>query len=233
MQQATPLIRGTLIRRYKRFLADVALDSGTELTVHCPNPGAMLGMKDPGIEVWLSKSDNPKRKLSHTWELAHVDGGLTGVNTLMANRIGEEGVSDGKIPELLGYTNLRREVKYGKNSRVDLLLEGDDRPDCYVEIKNVHLMREAGLAEFPDSVTARGTKHLGELAAMVEAGYRAVMLYVVQRGDCDRFTLAEDIDPVYATAFAEARAQGVEAIAYGCALSVEEIVLNKALTLKV
>ncbi|MBT4710385.1 MAG: DNA/RNA nuclease SfsA [Alphaproteobacteria bacterium] len=232
MQQPNPLIRGTLVRRYKRFLADVALDSGGEMTVHCPNPGAMLGLTEPGIEVWLSKSDNPKRKLSHTWELAHVDGGLTGVNTMVANRIGEEAIGGGVVPELDGYANLRREVKYGKNSRVDLLLQGDDRPDCYVEIKNVHLMREAGLAEFPDSVTARGTKHLGELAAMVKAGHRAVMLYVVQRGDCDRFALAADIDPAYASAFADAKAQGVEAIAYGCALSVKEIVLNKALTLK-
>ena len=232
MQQPTPLVRGTLIRRYKRFLADVALDSGGEMTVHCPNPGAMLGLKEPGIEVWLSKSDNPKRKLSHTWELAHVDGGLTGVNTMVANRVGEEAIGGGVVPELDGYAILRREVKYGKNSRVDLLLQDDDRPDCYVEIKNVHLMREAGLAEFPDSVTARGTKHLRELAAMVKAGHRAVMLYVVQRGDCDRFALAEDIDPAYASAFADAKAQGVEAIAYGCALSVKEIVLNKALTLK-
>jgi sugar fermentation stimulation protein A len=232
MQQPNPLIRGTLIRRYKRFLADVALDSGAEMTVHCPNPGAMLGMTDPGIEVWLSKSDNPKRKLSHTWELAHVDGGLTGVNTLAANRIGAEAIGHGKIPELEEYANIRREVKYGKNSRVDLLLEAKDRPACYVEIKNVHLMREAGLAEFPDSVTARGTKHLGELAAMVKAGHRAVMLYVVQRQDCDRFALAADIDPTYAAAFADAQAHGVEAIAYGCALSVEEIVLNKALTLQ-
>jgi sugar fermentation stimulation protein A len=232
MQQPTPLVRGTLIRRYKRFLADVALDSGGKMTVHCPNPGAMLGLKEPGIEVWLSKSDNPKRKLSHTWELAHVDGGLTGVNTMVANRVGEEAIGGGVVPELDGYAILRREVKYGKNSRVDLLLQDEDRPDCYVEIKNVHLMREAGLAEFPDSVTARGTKHLRELAAMVKAGHRAVMLYVVQRGDCDRFALAEDIDPAYASAFADAKAQGVEAIAYGCALSVKKIVLNKALTLK-
>ena len=134
--------------------------------------------------------------------------------------------------ELSGYDSVRREVPYGKNSRIDLLLESEGRPICYVEIKNVHLMRTPGLAEFPDSVTARGTKHLGELAAMVKVGHRAVMLYVVQRGDCDRFALAADIDPAYATAFAEAQAQGVEAIAYGCALSVEEIVLNKALTLQ-
>jgi sugar fermentation stimulation protein A len=232
MRFPEPLIRGQLIRRYKRFLADVALESGAEMTVHCPNPGAMLGLADPGIDVWLSDSNNPKRKLSHTWELARVDKTLAGINTHHANRIGEEAILAGKIMELSGYDSVRREVPYGKNSRIDLLLESEGRPICYVEIKNVHLMRTPGLAEFPDSVTARGTKHLGELAAMAKAGHRAVMLYVVQRGDCDRFALAADIDPAYATAFAEARAQGVEAIAYGCSLSVEEIVLNKALTLQ-
>ena len=232
MRFPEPLIRGQLIRRYKRFLADVALESGAEMTVHCPNPGAMLGLADPGIDVWLSDSNNPKRKLSHTWELARVDKTLAGINTHHANRIGEEAILAGKIMELSGYDSVRREVPYGKNSRIDLLLESEGRPICYVEIKNVHLMRTPGLAEFPDSVTARGTKHLGELAAMVKAGHRAVMLYVVQRGDCDRFGLAADIDTAYATAFAEARAQGVEAIAYGCALSVEEIVLNKAMTLQ-
>ncbi len=231
MRLAKPLFPGRLIRRYKRFLADIALESGGEMTVHCPNPGAMLGMADPGTAVWLSKSDNPKRKLSHTWELAHVDGGLTGVNTLAANRIGEEAVRADKIPELAGYTDIRREVRYGKNSRVDLLLAGGDRRDCYVEIKNVHLMRTPGLAEFPDSVTSRGAKHLGELADMVKAGHRAVMLYVVQRQDCDRFALAADIDPAYAAASRAAKTSGVEALAYGCALSVEEIVLDKALTL--
>ena len=232
MRFPKPLIRGQLIRRYKRFLADVALESGAEMTVHCPNPGAMLGLADPGIDVWLSDSNNPKRKLSHTWELARVDKTLAGINTHHANRPGEEAILAGKIMELSGYDSVRREVPYGKNSRIDLLLESEGRPICYVEIKNVHLMRTPGLAEFPDSVTARGTKHLGELAAMVKAGHRAVMLYVVQRGDCDRFGLAADIDPAYATAFAEAQAQGVEAIAYGCALSVEEIVLNKAMTLQ-
>ena len=199
------------------------------MTVHCPNPGAMLGLADPGIDVWLSNSNNPKRKLSHTWELARVDNTLAGINTLQANRIGEEAVLAGKIRELSGYDNVRREVPYGKNSRIDLLLEAEGRPDCYVEIKNVHLMRTPGLAEFPDSVTARGTKHLGELADMVRAGHRAVMLYVVQRGDCGRFALAADIDPAYAAAFETARAAGVEGLCYGCVLSPEEIVLDKAL----
>ncbi len=229
MRFPEPLIRGQLIRRYKRFLADVALESGAEMTVHCPNPGAMLGLADPGIDVWLSDSNNPKRKLSHTWELARVDKTLAGINTLHANRIGEEAILAGKITELSGYDSVRREVAYGKNSRIDLLLESEGRPICYVEIKNVHLMRTPGLAEFPDSVTARGTKHLGELADMVRAGHRAVMLYVVQRGDCSRFALAVDIDPAYAAAFETARAAGVEALCYGCVLSPEEIVLDKAL----
>ena len=232
MRLPQPLLHGRLIRRYKRFLADVALESGGELTVHCPNPGAMLGLADPGIEVWLSKSGNPKRKLSHTWELARVDGALAGINTLAANRIGGEAVLAGNIGELSGYGGVRREVRYGKNSRIDLLLESKGRPSCYVEIKNVHLMRTPGLAEFPDSVTARGTKHLKELAEMVRSGHRAVMLYVVQRQDCARFSLAADIDPAYAAAFETARAAGVEALCYGCVLSLEEIVLDKALALE-
>lgn len=229
MRFSGPLVRGRLVRRYKRFLADVALESGDEITAHCPNPGAMLGLAEPGMEVWLSISDNPKRKFRHSWELVRVGEGFAGINAAQANRIAEEAIGAGRIRELAGYDGLRREVPYGRNSRIDLLLATEGQPRCYVEVKNVHLMRSPGLAEFPDSITARGTKHLGELSDAVAGGHRAVMLYVIQRADCNRFALAADIDPAYARAFAAARVAGVEAICYGCVLSREEIMLDKAL----
>jgi len=223
-----PLIRGTLIRRYKRFLADVRLETGDEVTAHCPNPGSMMGLADPGIPVFLSHSDNPRRKLAHTWQLAEVDGGLVGINTNHPNAIVAEAVATGAIPELRGYESLRREVKYGINSRIDLLL--DDKPGAppaWVEIKNVHLRRTGDLAEFPDSVTARGTKHLRELMDVAAAGGRAVMLYLVQRTDCRRFAIAGDIDPTYAAALKEARAAGVEALCYECCITPEEITVSR------
>ena len=229
MRFSGPLVRGRLVRRYKRFLADVTLESGDEITAHCPNPGAMLGLAEPGMEVWLSISDNPKRKCRHSWELVRVREGFAGINAAQANRIAEEAIGAGRIRELAGYDGLRREVPYGRNSRIDLLLATEGQPRCYVEVKNVHLMRSPGLAEFPDSITARGTKHLGELSDAVAGGHRAVMLYVIQRADCNRFALAADIDPAYARAFAAARVAGVEAICYGCVLSREEIMLDKAL----
>jgi sugar fermentation stimulation protein A len=222
MQFSAPLIPATLVKRYKRFLADVVLPSGETVTVHCANPGSMLGLSTAGARVWLSKSDNPKRKLAHSWELIEVDFGgaagaeLVGINTSHPNALAAEAIAAGRIAELAGYTGIRREVKYGKASRVDFLLEAADRPPCYVEIKNVHMMRRPPLAEFPDAVTKRGAKHLGELADMVAAGARAVMLYLVQIGSAERFALARDIDPGYGAAFDTARAAGVEAIAYRC-----------------
>jgi sugar fermentation stimulation protein A len=227
MRFASPLIPATLVKRYKRFLADVVLPSGEEITVHCANPGAMTGLNAAGARVWLSRSDNPKRKLAHSWELIEVDLGggleLVGINTAHPNALAAEAIAAGAIPELAGYVSLRREVKYGRNSRVDFLLEDAARPSCYVEIKNVHLMRRAGLAEFPDAVTKRGAKHLDELADMVAAGNRAVMLYLVQIGSARQFALARDIDPGYAAAFDRARAGGVEAIAYRCGITCEGI----------
>jgi sugar fermentation stimulation protein A len=223
MRFPVPLTEGRLIRRYKRFLADVALAGGEIVTAHCANPGAMTGLAEPGMRVLLSRSGKVTRKLPWSWELVEAGGSLVGINTAHPNRLVEEAIAAGLVAELSGYPTLRREVRYGVNSRVDLLLSGNGRPDAYVEIKNVHLSRRRGLAEFPDSVTARGTKHLGELAAMAAAGHRAVMLYVVQRSDTASFSLARDIDPVYAAAFDRARAAGVEVIAYACRLSADEI----------
>lgn len=225
MDLPKPLIPGRLIRRYKRFLADIELEGGDVITAHCANPGAMMGLTEPGNRVWLSKSDNPKRKLAHSWELVEVDGTLIGINTSHPNRLAEEAILAGRIPELAGYADLRREVKYGKSSRIDLLLEDGAKPPAYVEVKNVHLMREPGLAEFPDSVTARGAKHLVELGDMAEAGHRAVMLYVVQYPGTDRFRIAADIDPTYADALKTARARGVETLCYGCHITPEAIEL--------
>ncbi|MFN3497376.1 MAG: DNA/RNA nuclease SfsA [Pannonibacter indicus] len=218
-----PLVRGRLVKRYKRFLADVVLDSGEEITAHCANPGSMLGLNAPGSLVYLSRSDNPARKLAWSWEIIEADGALVGISTAHPNRLVEEALLAGLIPELAGFASLRREVKYGKNSRIDILLEGADGGLTYVEVKNVHLMRQAGLAEFPDSVTARGAKHLVELEDMVRAGHRAVMVYLVQRPDCSELDFAADIDPAYAAALRQAMAGGVEAHAIGCEVTPEFI----------
>jgi sugar fermentation stimulation protein A len=227
MRFAAPLIPATLIRRYKRFLADVTLACGKTVTVHCANPGAMLGLMEPGARVWLSRSANPKRKLCYSWELIEVDFGagteLVGINTANPNALAAEAIAERRIPQLDGYDCVRREVKYGQSSRVDFLLEGRGRPPCYVEIKNVHLMRQRGLAEFPDSVTRRGAKHLAELAAMAAQGARAVMLFLVQIGSAERFAPARDIDRAYAAAFDRARASGIEALAHRCALTRDAI----------
>jgi sugar fermentation stimulation protein A len=187
----------------------------------------MTGLNTPGSRVWLSKSDNPSRKLSHSWELIEVDLGagveLVGVNTAHPNPMVGAALATGLFPELAGYSNIRREVKYGKNSRVDFLLEAPGRPPCYVEIKNVHMMRKPGLAEFPDARTERGAKHLEELGDMVEAGHRAVMLYLIQIGSASRFALARDIDPKYGVAFDRAQTRGVEAVAWRCSIDRDGI----------
>jgi sugar fermentation stimulation protein A len=216
MDFPTPLTRGTLVQRYKRFLADIVLEDGTEITAHCPNPGAMLGLNMPGLPVWVSRSDDPKRKLPHTLELVHVDGGLVGINTMHPNRLVAEALAADAIPELTGYATHRREVKYGKASRVDFLLEHPDRAPCWLEIKNCHLRREGTLAEFPDCVAARSLKHLRELADMVAKGDRAVVLFVIQRMDCDAFAACADLDPAFARGLDQVIAEGVEVMSYAC-----------------
>ena len=231
MKFPDPLLRGRLVRRYKRFLSDVELDGGELVTAHCANPGSMIGLAEPGSEVWLSPARNPERKLRYSWEMIRVGKGLVGINTSHPNGIVADAIAAGRVAELAGYDGLRREVKYGKNSRIDILLEADDRPPCYVEVKNVHLKRDAG-AEFPDSVTARGAKHLVELSDMVAAGARAVMFYLVQREDCGAFAIAGDIDPTYAATLDGALAADVEAICYCCKLTTEAIELDRPLALE-
>lgn len=218
MNFAAPLNGGRLVQRYKRFFADVVLDDGTEVTAHCPNPGAMLGLNMPGLRVWLSVSDNPKRKLSHTLELVEADGSLIGINTMLPNRLVAEALAADAIPELTGYDVHRREVKYGEASRVDFLLTHPDRPACWLEVKNCHLRREGTLAEFPDCVAARSARHLKDLAREVGRGDRAVQLFVVQRTDCDAFAACAELDPVYARGLGEAAAAGVEVLVYRCAI---------------
>src|SRR5690606_28073786 len=210
------LVPATLVRRYKRFLADVELETGEIVTAHCANSGSMMGLAVPGSRVWLSPNRNPKAKLDWRWEMEECEGVLVGINTSHPNRIVEEAVRAGRIAELTGYESLRREVPYGKNSRIDLLLEGE-KGTCFVEVKNVTL-RRGNKAEFPDAVTARGAKHLDELAEQVALGHRAVMLYLIQRSDCETFSVAGDIDPAYAAALARATAAGVEAYAYACTM---------------
>ena len=210
----TPLMRATLLKRYKRFLADVKLEDGREVTAHVANPGSMLGMKDEGMTVWLEPNDDPKRKLKYSWKLAEVGGAMIVVDTAMANKVVDEALRVGLVGPLAAYSDIRAEVKYGEGSRIDFLLKGDGLPDCYVEVKSVTLSRETGLAEFPDSVTKRGAKHLRELSGMVEQGHRAVMLYLVQRDDCDRFALAADLDATYAAEMVIARRNGVEVLCF-------------------
>lgn len=220
MEFAKPLVRGTLVRRYNRFLADVTLENGADVTAHCPNPGSMMGLAEPGMTVWLEPSTNPKRKLRFSWRLVSLPGGhWAGIDTGVPNQVVGDALRRGEVAAVAGYRGVRAEVAYGKASRVDFLLTEPGQPDLYLEVKNVHLRRESGRAEFPDCVTARGAKHLAELAEMVAAGHRAVLLYCVQRTDCAGFALAEDLDPGYAAAARQAAAAGVGFFAYQTAIS--------------
>ena len=216
MHLPQPLHHGRLTARYKRFFADVTLDDGREVVTHCPNPGAMLGLNTPGLGVWISASSNPKRKLAWSLELVEADGGLVGVNTLLPNALVAEALALDGIAELTGYAVHRREVRFGEASRVDFLLTDPDRAPCWLEVKNVHLRRQGALAEFPDCVAARSAKHLRELSARVEAGDRAVQLFIVQRTDCDRFAACADLDATYAAGLLAAARTGVEVLCYAC-----------------
>ncbi|MBE7219658.1 MAG: DNA/RNA nuclease SfsA [Caulobacteraceae bacterium] len=228
MRFPQPLTRARLVRRYKRFLADVVIEGEAgETTVHVPNPGAMLGLADPGLAVWLSRSPSATRKLPWTLELVEADGGLVGINTMLPNRLVAEALAAGAIPEVAGYARRRPEVRYGEASRVDFLLEDDHRPRCWLEVKNVHLMRTPGLAEFPDCRAARSSKHLRGLEATVAAGDRAVMLFVVQRTDCDRFDTAADLDPLYAADLRRASAAGVEVLCRMCDIAREGVAISR------
>ena len=224
-----PLTRGRLIRRYKRFLADVRLEDGKEITVHVPNTGSMKSTSAPGRMVGLAAHDNPKRKYRHTLEIIEGDDGgtMVGVNTMRTNRIVEEAIRDGVVPELLGYSEIRREVPYGEASRIDLLLTDGERR-CYVEVKNV-TYKQGDLALFPDAVTARGTKHLAELSRVVAEGHRGIIFFLVNRDDCEAMAAARDIDPVYADALVRAAAAGVDPIAYRTRVSFSEIVIDRQL----
>lgn len=227
MRFETPLVPARLIRRYKRFLADCTLDDGREITAHCANPGSMMGLAEPGMRVWLEPNEDPKKKLKFGWRLVdHENGHFTGVDTSVPNRALRNALGAREIPALAHYETVRAEVKYGEKSRIDFLLSQPGLPDCYVEVKSVTLMRQAGLAEFPDSVTARGTKHLGELSQMVKQGHRAVMFYLVQRTDCSGFALAGDIDPAYSQAFAAATEIGVEKLVYATQITPEAVTLG-------
>ncbi|MCY6380608.1 DNA/RNA nuclease SfsA [Hoeflea prorocentri] len=219
----SPLVPATLIKRYKRFLFDAELDSGEKITGSCPNTGSMLGLTNPGSRIWMSLHDSPTRKYKHALELVEADGTTVGINTGLPNKIVEEALSTGAVDPLNGYAEMKREQRYGKNSRIDILLQDPERPPAYVEVKNVHFIRTAGLAEFPDSATKRGAKHLDELGDMVDAGNRAVMVYLVQRADCERLKICRDLDSNYGKAFDRAIARGVEALAMRCQITPQEI----------
>lgn len=220
---SSPLVSGRLIRRYKRFLADIALDQGEEVTASVPNTGSMLGLAEPGMRVWLSHSDAPTRKYRYRLELVETRNTLVGINTSLPNQIAQVAISAGIVPTLRGYESILREQRYDHNSRIDLLLRTNTDRHIYVEVKNVHFVRTPGLAEFPDTVTARGAKHLAALRNVVEAGHRGVMLFVIQRHDCHSFAVCHDLDPFYGQQFALARQSGVEAYAIRCKIGVHGI----------
>lgn len=234
MEFPTPLIPARLRRRYKRFLADVVLEeTGEEVTAHCPNPGAMTGLAEPGMRLWLEPNDDPRKKLKYGWRLVELPGGhMAGIDTGVPNRVVGEALRAHNADGIDGYDAVRAEVPYGSGSRVDFLLTGAGRPDTYVEVKNVHLLRDGTLAEFPDCVTKRGAKHLDELAEVTVQGHRAILVYLVQRTDCDAVAIATDIDPGYAGAAARARAAGVEMRAYATRIDTGGVRLGNPLPVR-
>lgn len=230
MRFRPPLVRGTLLRRYQRFFADVRLDDGRQVTAHCPNTGSMLGVAEVGRPVLLTPHDDPRRKLAYTWELIKLGRSWVGVNTARPNALVAEAIEGGRIPELRGYDSMRREVPYGNNSRIDLLLEAPDRPPCYVEVKNVTLAND-GIAAFPDSVTVRGQKHLRELSEVVRGGARAVLLFWVFRKDCEKCRPADEIDGEYGRLLRRSVADGVEVLPYDVDVTARGAVARRRLPL--
>lgn len=247
MRFQTPLVPARLIRRYKRFLADIELETPfngeTRVTAHCANPGSMMGLADPGSRIWVEPNDDPKKKLNFGWRLVdHENGHFTGVDTSVPNRALRSALFDHNVPGLVDYDvdydQVLPEQKYGENSRIDFLLRQTRAAtapgtvissDTYVEVKSVTLSRTPGLAEFPDSVTARGTKHMHELASMARAGHRAIVLYLVQRTDAQAVTLAQDIDPTYAAALIGAMQDGVQVMAIATTISPTAIEIGEPL----
>ncbi|NNE51473.1 MAG: DNA/RNA nuclease SfsA [Sulfitobacter sp.] len=233
MRFQTELVPARLIRRYKRFLADCTLEDGCEVVAHCANPGSMMGLAEPGTRIWLEPNDDPRKKLRYGWRLVdHENGHFTGVDTGLPNRAVRAALEARQIDALRAYRTVRPEVKYAEGSRIDFLLQEEGLPDAYLEVKSVTLCRQPGLAEFPDSVTTRGAKHLGNLAEMAQAGHRAVLLYLVQRTDCGEVDLARDIDPGYAQAHAAAYAAGVETLCIGTHISPRGVELAAPLALR-
>jgi len=226
--QLPPLLSGKLIKRYKRFLADVELDSGEVVIAHCPNSGSMKGCATPGTKVWLSESNNPKRKLKYTWELFLAPETLVGINTQVPNKLVKQSIEQGLIKELSGYDKVRAEVKTSEHTRLDLLLEKDSGEKCYVEIKSCTLV-EDGLAMFPDAVTTRGQKHLDELSHLASLGNRSVIFYLIQRMDAHRFTPADIIDPAYAEKLKKAVTNGVEIVIRDTIIDTAMIKIGKSI----
>lgn len=235
MKFSTPLLQGQFIRRYKRFFVDVLLPNGETIVCHSPNTGSMKGLLIEGVDAWVTPHNDPKRKLQYTLEILGTEaGGTVGVNTMRPNKIVATGIENGHISELAGYEHLKHEVKYGaeEKSRIDILLSDDAKEDCYVEVKNVTLREDVGdtaTAQFPDSVSTRGQKHLRELADMAKEGKRAVMVFLVQRDDCSEFRPAAHIDPDYARLLTEVTAVGVEALCYACAVTADSITITHKL----
>ena len=234
MQLPKTLYCGTLIKRYKRFLADIRLERGENITAHCPNPGRMTGLSNPGSRVWVSCSPNPNRKLPFTLELIEADGGLVGVNTHHPNKIVREAIESHKIPQLEGYDSLRTEVKYAERSRVDILLEDEKMGRCWVEVKNVHLRRDSresnGTAEFPDSVTVRGSKHIEDLVDQIKMGDKSILIFLIQRMDCKDFKIARDIDPLYYETLLRGMENGLEVLCFDTNITLSSISLRNSIT---
>lgn len=230
MQFETKLVHGTLIRRYKRFLADIKLDDGTEVIAHCTNSGSMKSCLEDGAEVYLTPVNDPKRKTKFTWEMIKLNGDWVGINTALPNKLAFESISAGLIPELQGYSFVKREVKFG-DSRFDVYAE-NEQEKCFVEVKNVS-MKEGRYALFPDAVTTRGQKHLKTLMEVKAQGIRAVMLYIIQRGDVDIFAPAKEIDPDYAIALKKALAAGVEVIPMQVKVTPQSVVLFRKLPFEI